>query len=385
MAEMLPRERVHAALNHNEPDRVPTALGGGPYGVVDGLYFRLLKHLGLGDPVKPFRTGHNISYMDDRLLARLGTDTRYVWPGASPSTPTIQTEDPNTFLDAFGQVWKRAVPYYYADTGILSTATSIDAIDGVVTWPDTSAPHWTVGVRERAASLREHTDYFVIARMVMSHGVFQTACDLRGTAEFMTDLSLNEAFAVRLIDRVTDTIDGLLRGYLDAAGDHIDMIELPGDDYASNENLLISPAMFRRFIKPALRRLVTTIKEHRPDLKILLHSDGMIQKLLPDFIELGIDVLHPLEPVPALDQAAIKADYGDRLAFVGGIDITRAMRGSREDVVAEVQRRIAQLAPGGGYILAPANHLQEDVPVENVVTLFEAAHTYGGYPIGDYK
>ena len=378
---MLPRERVLAAINHNEPDRVPTALWGGPYGVVDNLYFRLLKHLNLGEPVQPFRMGHNISYIDDRVLSRLATDVRYVWPGASPNSPTIQTKDPDTFKDAFGQVWKRALPYYYADTGILSTATSIDQIDQAVTWPDTNVPHWTNGVHERAKHLREQTDYFIVARMVMSHGVFQTACDLRGTVEFMTDMALNEEFAFSLLDRITDTLVGLLKGYLDATDDYIDMMELPGDDYAANENLLISPAMFRRFIKPALIRLITTIKRHNPDLKIMLHSDGMIGKLLPEFIELGIDVLHPLEPVPALDQAAIKAKYGKQLAFWGGIDISHAMRGSTADVVAETRERIAQLAPGGGYILAPSNHLQADIPVKNVVALFESARKYGTYPL----
>lgn len=381
MGGMLPRERVLTALNHEEPDRVPTALWGGPYGIVDDLYFRLLAHFELGEPVEPFRTGHNISYMDDRVLERLGTDTRYVWPGASPSSPTVQTGDPDTFLDGFGQVWKCALPYYYADKGILSTATDIDAIDRIVTWPNTADPRWAAGVCERAQDLRENTDYFVIARMVMSHGVFQTACDLRGTAEFMTDMALKEDFAFNLLDRVTTTINGLLVGYLRAAGDNVDMIELPGDDYAANENLLISPAMFRRFIKPALSRLVTTIREHNPELKIMLHSDGMIEKLLPEFIDLGIDVLHPLEPVPALDQTAIKKTYGDRLAFLGGIDISHAMRGSHEDVISEVQQRIAMLGAGGGYVLAPANHLQADVPVENVVTLYEAARNHGSYPV----
>lgn len=382
MAEMLARERVLAAINREEPDRVPTALWGGPYGIVDDLYFGLLKHFELGDPVAPFRVGHNISYIDDRVLARLGTDTRYVWPGASPSSPSVQTQDPDTFLDAFGQIWKRSLPYYYADTGILSQATSIDDIDRIVTWPDTSAPQWTAGVRERATNLRDNTDYFIVARMVMSHGVFQTACDLRGTVEFMTDMALNEDFAFSLLERVTATIIGLLKGYLDACGDSIDMIELPGDDYAANENLLISPAMFRRFIKPALKQLITTIREHNPNLKIMLHSDGMIEKLVPEFIDLGIDVLHPLEPVPALDQAAIKAAYGDWIAFLGGIDISHAMPGSRDDVIAEVRQRIGQLAPGGGYILAPSNHLQTDVPVENVVTLYDSARQYGTYPIG---
>lgn len=381
MAEMSPRERVLAALNYDEPDRVPTALWGGPYGVVDDLYFRLLTHFDLRDPVEPFRSGHNISYIDDRVLKRLGTDTRYVWPGLSPSSPTVKTADPDTFLDSFGQVWKRALPYYYADTGVLSKAVGIEDIDQVVSWPDVNDPRWTAGVRERAQRLRDDTDYFIVARMVMSHGVFQTACDLRGTAEFMTDMALNEDFAFALLDRVTATIDGLTKRYLDAAGDNIDMIELPGDDYAANENLLISPAMFRRFIKPALSRFINTIKEHNPNLKIMLHSDGMIEKLLPEFIDLGIDVLHPLEPVPALDQAAVKTLYGDQLAFLGGIDISHAMPGSQADVVAEVQRRIEILGPGGGYILAPANHLQADVPVENVVALYAAAREYGTYPI----
>lgn len=381
MAAMTSRQRVLAALNHQEPDRVPVALGGGPYGLVDELYFKLLKHFDLGDPVPPFRQGHNISYMDDRVLARLGVDTRYVWPGMSPSSPTQQTADPDTFLDGFGQVWKRALPYYYADTGILTTAASIEDIDRLVTWPDTTDPRWTAGVAERAHDLRENTDSFIVARMVMSHGVFQAACDLRGVAEFMMDMVINEPFARHLIDRITATIDGLLRGYLTAAGDNIDMIELPGDDYAANENLLISPQMFEQFIKPSLARFVTTVKAHNPDLKIMLHSDGCIEKLLPQFIDLGIDVVHPLEPVPAMDLAVIKAEYGDRLTFLGGIDISHAMPGSEADVRAEAQVRITQLAPGGGYVLAPANHLQADVPPENVVALFEAARQYGAYPI----
>ena len=126
---------------------------------------------------------------------------------------------------------------------------------------------------------------------------------------------------------------------------------------------------------------MTTIREHNPDLNIMLHSDGRVDKLLPEFIDLGIDVLHPLEPVPALDQVAIKAAYGDRLAFLGGIDISHAMPGSRDDVITEVRQRIGQLAPGGGYILAPSNHLQADVPAENVVALFDAAREYGIYPL----
>lgn len=380
MAEMTPRERVMASLNHQEPDRVPVALGGGPYGVVDDLYYQLLDLLELGNPIEPFRAGHNISYLDDRLFERLGIDTRYVWPGDSPSSPAAPTDQPDLFLDGYGQPWRRALPYYYATEGILAGAT-VDQIDAIVHWPDPADPRWTAGVRERARLLKENTNYFVVARMVTSHGPYMTACNLRGTEQYLVDMATNRDFAHTLIEKVTDSLDGLLRQYVAACGDYVDMIELPGDDYASNLNLIISPRMFREYIKPALQRLVSTIKSYRADIKVMLHSDGLIEKLLPDFIELGIDVVHPLEPVEAMDQTRIKREFGDRLAFLGTIDITHAMPGSTEDVIEEVKCRIRQFAPGGGYVLAPSNHLQADVPPGNVVTLFDAARRFGRYPI----
>jgi uroporphyrinogen decarboxylase len=141
--------------------------------------------------------------------------------------------------------------------------------------------------------------------------------------------------------------------------------------------------MFRNFIKPCLVRLVKVVKEHNPNVKIMLHSDGAITGLIPDIIDLGVDVIHPLEPLPATDLVAVKEEFGKQVTFLGGIDISHAMPGEREDVIEEAKRRIAQLAPGGGYILAPSNHLQADVPPENVVTLFETAHQFGKYPLQD--
>jgi uroporphyrinogen decarboxylase len=159
------------------------------------------------------------------------------------------------------------------------------------------------------------------------------------------------------------------------------MIELPGDDYAANENLIMSPRMFKKYFKPVIQRLVATVKEYRPDIQVMLHSDGMIQPLLSEFIESGIDVIHPLEPLPAMNLTEIKAEFGEKLSFWGAIDISRAMPGSQQDVIDEARRRIVQLAPGGGYVLAPSNHLQADVPPENVIALFEAARQFGRYPI----
>ena len=380
---MTSRQRVLTTLAHQEPDRVPTALGGGPYGLVDDLYLRLVKLLNLGQPVPPFRSGHNISYMDDRLLEKLGADLRYCWPGLMPNSPVIQGPDQDTFYDSYGQIWQRVLPYYYAGDGLLSEATSIDDIERLVRWPDLSDPTWMSGVAERARFLRQQSHYFVVMRMVASHGPFQTACDLRGLNTFLMDMALNPDFAAALLDRVTSVIEGLLKLAMQAGGEYFDMIELPGDDYAGNDNLLVSPAMFHRFIMPCVERLVKVIKEHNPEVKIMLHSDGAITKLLPDFINLDIDVLHPLEPLPATDLVAVKESFGKQISFLGGIDISHAMPGSLEQVRAEAKRRIAQLAPGGGYILAPSNHLQADVPEENVVTLFESAHQFGTYPLQD--
>jgi uroporphyrinogen decarboxylase len=159
------------------------------------------------------------------------------------------------------------------------------------------------------------------------------------------------------------------------------MIELPGDDYASNLGPIISPRMFREFIKPILSRFVRTIRSYQPDIKIMFHSDGLITPLLEDLIEIDIDVVHPLEPLPGTDFLEIKKQYGERIAFLGAIDISHALPGNREDVRTEVLTRIRQLAPGGGYILSPSNHIQADVPPENVVTLYNAAREYGIYPI----
>jgi uroporphyrinogen decarboxylase len=378
---MKSRDRVLAALAHEEADRVPLALGGGPYGLVDELYLRLVKPLNLGQAVQPFRTGHTISYMDDRLLTCLGTDVRYCWPGLLPNSPVIAGEDDNTFYDSYGQVWKRAMPYYFAAEGILKDATGAADIAEQVHWPDLTDPRWTAGVADRARRLREESEYFVVMRMVASHGPFQTACDLRGTSAFLMDMVRSPEFAHTLLDRVTTSIEGLIRLAMQAGGRWFDMIELPGDDYAGNLNPLISPAMFREFIKPCLDRLVHAVREFDMGTKIMLHSDGAITKLLPDIVATGVDVIHPLEPLPATNLAEVKEKYGRQVTFLGGIDISHAMPGTREAVASEAKQRIAQLAPGGGYILAPSNHLQADVPAENVVTLFETAREFGKYPI----
>ncbi len=373
------RERMLAAINHRLPDRVPTALWGGPYGLVDDLYYRLLEKLELGDPVPAFRKGHTINHLDDRLLDALETDARYIWPGANPTSPRYPTENPRYFKDSFGQTWIQTLPYYSAGEGLLKNATSIDEIDELVQWPDVHDPEWTRGVPERAKNLGEKNEHFLIGRMVTSHGPFQLASDLRGMDVFLLDMAARPDFAARLLERVTDVIIGLLQNFVKAADGHLDMIELSGDDYATNENLIFSPAMFKELIKPHIKKMVDAVRSVQPEIKIMLHSDGAVGALMGDFIELGIDVFHPMEPVVGLDVNEIKEEYGSQITFLGGIDITRAMPGTIDDVRKDVDRCLSDLGKDGGYILAPSNHLQHDVPAENVIELFRYARERGVY------
>ena len=230
------------------------------------------------------------------------------------------------------------------------------------------------------AACRNTAHYAVLGRAVDSFGPFERCCALRGTENFLVDLGTNPEFASLLIEKVTGVLSRLLEVVLAGAGPYLDIVELPGDDYAALHPI-ISPRMFDRFFAPAWRRMIQIARGAAPRSKILFHSDGNMEPFLGRLIDLGVDIFHCLEPLPGVDMEKIKAEYGSRLCFWGAIDIKEAMAGSAAGVTAEVRQRIRQLASGGGYVLAPANHLQPDVPVENVLALFQAARTYGRYPI----
>src|SRR5690606_29245250 len=157
---------------------------------------------------------------------------------------------------------------------------------------------------------------------------------------------------------------------------------LPGDDFAGNNGPIISPKMYDTYFKAPYSRLIARIKARAPHVKVIYHSDGAIAPFLSRFVEIGADVVHPLEPLPATDMAAIKAEFGGQISFMGGIDIRKTMQGPEAGIVAEVKQRMGQLAAGGGYILAPANHLQADVPPRNLFRLYTAARVFGRYPLG---
>jgi uroporphyrinogen decarboxylase len=376
---MSPRDRVLTALHHQEPDRVPAVLWGSYYTLQDETYFRILEHLDLGDPLPPFRRyrTRNSNYYDDRVLERLDIDTRYVWSGFTD----LGGAPPDSLVDAWGVQWQRMGPNI-TSTGSPLAGLTIDQIDEYA-WPDPERYLTLDLLRDRLKRLQGHGRHAIVARAVNSYGPFEQAAELRGREQFYMDMVLEPELAGLIIDRVTGVILRSNELYLDVCGRDIDIFEIPGDDFGGTEDLLISPKSFDELLKPALQRIVKPIKEFRSDLFVAFHTDGAVMKIIESLMDTGIDILNPLEPLPANDWVSVKQRYGEELSFMGGIDLKRAMPGSVEDVGEDVKRCIRTFAKGGGYLLAPANHLQNDVPPENIVALYDFCRRFGTYPLGD--
>lgn len=375
---LTPRERVLTALSHQEPDRVPLSLWGSWYGITDRLYFNVLEALGW-EPVPPFRPAllHSVNYYDDRLLELLHVDVRHVDCGAIAAC-SIPRDDGT---DAFGIKWQTVGPYRSPSGHPLQEATVDSVAEHPLPTPDDVID--ANGISRRLATIRSmDQEYAVVGRAVASYGFFEMSQALRRPESLLMDLAVNPDLVHALIGRLYDCYAALTERFLDVAGEHLDILELPGDDFAGNTGLLISPRMFDQFFEEPYRRLVSLIKTRCPHMKVIYHSDGAMTDLLTRIVDIGADVFHSVEPLPDWDLSEVKNLHGDRLCFMGGIDIRQALQGDRATVETEVKTRLRELAPGGGYVLAPANHLQWDIPPQNLFTLYETAREWGRYPLG---
>jgi uroporphyrinogen decarboxylase len=379
MKTMKPKERVQAALHHCEPDRVPLALWGSYYTLNDDTYFQVLRHLGLGEPMQPFRKSkpRNSNYYDDRVLDRLDTDVRYVWSGFTDLGGARMDRD---CRDAWNVVWRRSGPHI-TSVGAPMAGLSIEEI-GAHPWPDPELYLDIPLMQERLKFLqREYPDHAIGARAVNSYGPFEQAAALRGRESFYMDLIAEPELSRRIIEGCTDVIVRAQSLYLEVVGKKLDFFEIPGDDYGATEDLMISPAIFDDLFKPAIKRIVASVKEFDPDLPVVFHSDGAITKIIPGLVEAGVGVLNPMEPLPAMDWTAVKREYAQRLCFMGGVDLKRALTGSVEDVAEDIKRCLRTFAVGGGYILTSSNHIPPDVPPQNVEALFRLGRELGQYPL----
>ncbi len=376
------RERYRKALNHQEPDRVPIDLGSTGGGITEVAYQRLKEHLGIeGDQGSSISaTNLTVAEFDNRVLQALDVDIRHLGlKGPSRRPARVQNPD-GTFTDEWGLVYQRA-SYYAQIVGNPLRDATIAEIERH-SWPDPTDPGRVEGLADRARRLYEETDYGLAAKSV-SGGTFLMCCRMRGMDQFLVDMMADKPLAKALIARVEEVNIGLFDALLTAVGPYVEVVETQ-DDLGTQVAPLISPALYREMIQPAHARLASFIKKKTNGrAKVFMHSDGSIYDLLPDIIDAGIEVLNPVQPqATKMDPAGLKAAFGSKLTFHGGLDQQHIIpHGTPAEVEAEVQKKIRAMAPGGGFIFSPCHNLQPDVSPQNIVAMFKAAREFGQYPI----
>jgi uroporphyrinogen decarboxylase len=286
------------------------------------------------------------------------------------------------FKDDFGATLKRPPGCHYFDWREFPLPDPSLAALARMPWPDPANPGRYRGLRRRVQALRAGTDKALFGMAPCGHDLFNQIFRVRGMENGLMDLVAEPDFAEAFFDRLTDTICEAQRCFLTEVGDLID-IHFAADDLAGQSGPLVAPDLWRRMIKPRQAKIIQAIKAHTK-APLFYHSCGAVTPFLDDLIEIGVDILNPVQvSAVGMDTAALKKRYGKRLSFWGGGCDTQQVLpyGTPAEVRAEVRRRIRDLAPGGGFVFNPVHNIQPGVPAENVVAMFEAAQKYGQYPI----
>lgn len=371
---MTSRSRVLAALEHREPDRVPRDLGGTTAtGINIVAYQNLVAHLRLDEEASLLSERVRLANLSDAVLARFGSDTRCVMPGGS-----FGVGEPNndgTFTDGYGIV--RALPgerghWYVVRSPLAGDLTQQGIAHAAQSWPDPGDPVYTEGVSERARTLREGTECAVILNLPL--GCIHLAQWIRGYEQWLMDLVLDPGLSIYLLDSLLERWLEVVHRLLDAVGDNADVL-FYGEDVAFHNGPMVSPRTYEKIIHPYQRRVFRALRDGS-QAKILYHNCGSVTWQIPDLVEMGVDALNPVQvnSYDMGDTASLKQRFGDRIAFWGAVDTAEVLpRGTPEEVRREVQRRIADLGPGGGYVLASVHNLQAEVPPENICAMWEAA------------
>lgn len=371
---MTPRERVIAAVERRQPDRVPIDIGGSSVTtLIGGAYERLKTLLGITGETRYMKRKSRTVLLDEEIAVRLHADTRPLLPGNPDGWEDIYFTD-GSFRDEFGVVWAKAGEGHYAPVGNPLCDADLDDL-ARYPWPDPLNPGRTRGLREQARRLHEEADYAVVLSLPV--GFVHQSQYLRGYQEFLMDLILNPAFIEALMDRTLEFWLSLASAVLGEIGPYVDVIQF-GDDVAFQDRPMVDPKRYRRMIKPRHKQMVDLLKR-KSKAKVLYHCCGAVSTLIPDFIDIGVDALNPVQvSAVGMDTARLKAEFGDSIAFWGAIDTSRVLpTGSPADVRDEVRRRIHDLGAGGGYVVASVHNIQDDVPPENILAMADAACEFG--------
>jgi uroporphyrinogen decarboxylase len=380
------RERVQAVLNHETPDQVPIIIGASnATGIKIKPYRNLKKILGIESEDKYLYDWPELgtALPDEAIFQRLHSDVRGVWdrfPQAVYERNRSRPPHSPFFNDWGGGQIEISPEDWYPAIHPLAEATTQEALEKHP-WPDMDDPSRVAHVREQASKLDAENKYALMATPWLMFP-FERAFELQGMENFLINMAMRPDFAQELLNINTRLCMRLMSHFLDQCGDLIDIIKI-GDDLGSQEKLMISPKMYRRMLKPLHAELISLIKQ-KTKAKVFFHTDGDVFDLIEDFIEIGVDVLNPIQTSAGkmANLTELKKQFGSRIIFCGGIDTQKILPyGSPEAVRQEVKRVINTLGKDGGYMLATVHTVMNEVPAENILAMVEAAKDFGKYPI----
>jgi uroporphyrinogen decarboxylase len=378
------RERVLAALDHREADRVPRDLAGTRYSSIHAeAYARLRPALGLPPAeITIVDTTQGLAHVHDDVLERFGADVGLVATG-SPSSyrrEVVTEGGTERFVDEWGVVRARPLGGLYFESSTAPLAGSISGADvDAFPWPDPRDPGRFAGMAERARHIREVEGRAVFVGSLCA-GVTEMHFRLRGYEDGYMDMAADPALAQRIMKRVTELKLAYWERVLDEIGDIVDVVA-EADDLGAQHAPLFSPDFYRRVVKPLHAQIVDLVKR-RSRARFFLHSCGAIRDLIGDLVDIGVDCLNPVQvSASGMETAALKAEFGRDITFWGGAVDPQVVlaRGTPEEVREEVRRRVGELKPGGGYVFASIHNIQAHVPVENILAMWEALDETGSY------
>ena len=350
------------ALNREEPDRCPMQISFTPE-----FAARLKHHLGLTDEDFHNPHGGGNTYILERTLDEDMLLTSVGWANSYYATETY-SQGGETYTDEWGITWKNIEYQTRFGSGRytemvghpLADDRAIDSYQP----PDPNRPELYV---EAERVIKEYKDEYWIVGVTVTT-IFETAWALRGYERTLMDFALDLGFLERLLDIPFDYHLAAAKKLVEMG---VDMIWI-GDDVGAQDRMLISPQSWRRSLKPRLATFISTLKNINPALKVAYHSDGFIVPIIPDLIEIGLDVLNPVQP-KCVDPAKVKKDFGSKLCFWGSIDEQHTLPfGTPAEVEEEVILRLKTLGRNGGLIIGPTHHVQLDTPLENFWAMVNA-------------
>ena len=383
---MTPRERVLAAINHQEPDRVPIMLGvSNATGIKMKTYREIKKLAGIEAEDHYIYDWPELgtALIDEATMVRLHSDVRGVLD-LEPDWVLERNrnrEPGSDYINSWGSGAKLiGDDEWYPMVEPLADVTTVQEIEDYP-WPDMSDPSRYAHIPAQAAALAEQNEYAIVATPWLLFP-FERAFAMQGMEKFLFNMAIYPDFAEALLWKIEELCKVGMGHFLDALGPNVDIIKI-GDDLGTQESLLISPQMYRDMLKPVHADFIDFIKK-RTDAKLMFHTDGDVYPLIGEFIEMGVDILNPVQAAGKMaNTGRLQREFGDDIVFCGGMDTGHILpKGTPEEVRQEVRRLITSLGPGGGLMIGAVHTVMNDVPAENVLAMVDAVEEFGYYPLG---